>query len=193
MCSGARDLRLVFLVGGTSRNCLIAAVVLLAVLSALAAETVAANGRARLISSQESGPYQIDVSIIPAEAIVGRTHVSIVVLALADREPLTVADVEVSATAPLEGVGFGPIPAPNDNFPSFFETDLPFDVPGDWEVRIAVFSEMGQASVELPMRVHEAAGRINWILMAALAVFILAAGVFIWGKIPGRTSGQNTS
>ena len=165
---------------------------MLSVFAVLASGTTAANGRARLVSSQESGPYQIDVSIIPAEAIVGRTHVSILVLTLADQEPLTVADVEISATGPVGGAGFGPIPAPNDYFPSFFETDLPFDVPGDWQVQVMVSSEMGEASVELPMRVHEAAGRINWILMAALVVILLAAGIFVWGKIPGREGGRGS-
>ena len=169
---------------------------LTSVLAALTAGTVMGNGQARLISSQEAGPYQIDISIIPAEAIVGRTHVSIVVLSLADREALTVANVEISATGPLdtagESSGFGPIPALNNYFPSFFETDLPFDVPGDWQLLVAVSSELGQATVELPMQVHESAGSINWILMAALVVFLLAAGVFISGKIPGRSGGRSS-
>ena len=170
----------------------LAALAILSVLTVLAAGTVIGNGRARLISSQESGPYQIDASIIPAEAIVGRTHVSIVVLALPDREPLTVADVKISATGPAGGGDFGPIPAPNNFFPSFFETDLPFDVPGDWQVQVSVSSEMGDASVELPMRVHESGGSINWVLMAALAVILMAAGVFIWAKVPGRSSGGSS-
>ena len=102
------------------------------------------------------------------------------------------ADVEISATGPVGGAGFGPIPAPNDYFPSFFETDLPFDVPGDWQVQVMVSSEMGEASVELPMRVHEAAGRTNWILMVALVVILLAAGIFVWGKIPGRPGGRRS-
>ena len=166
----------------------LAALAILSVLTILAAGIVIANGRARLISSQEAGPYQIDVSIIPAEAIVGRTHVSIVVLSLVDKEPLTVADVEITATGPLEGAGFGPIPAPNNYFPSFFETDLPFDVPGNWQLEVAVSSDLGEAAVGVPMQVYESSGAINWVLMAALAVIILAAGVFIWGKIPGRSS-----
>ena len=99
-----------WLVGGGLRTYLVV-LAMLSVFAVLAAGTIAANGRARLVSSQESGPYQIDVSIIPAEAIVGRTHVSILVLTLADKEPLTVAHVEISATGPIGGAGFGPIPA----------------------------------------------------------------------------------
>ena len=180
-----------WLVGGGLRTYLVV-LAMFSVFAVLAAGTIAANGRARLVSSQESGPYQIDVSIIPAEAIVGRTHVSILVLTLADKEPLTVAHVEIAATGPIGGAGFGPIPAPNDYFPSFFETDLPFDVPGDWHVQVTVHSDMGDASVELPMQVYESTGRINWILMAALVVILLAAGIFVWGKIPGRDGGRRS-
>ena len=159
----------------------------LAVIGLLATGTVSANGRARLISSQEAGAYQIDVSILPGEAVVGRTHVSILLRGLESQEPLTTATVFLSGSGPPGAAGFGPIPAPNDSFPSFYETDLPFDMPGAWQMSVDVASELGEATALVSMQVYEPGGTINWILLAALAVIMVAAGVYIWGKVPGRS------
>ena len=73
-----------------------------------------------LVSSQEMGPYRIDVSILPGQAVVANTHVSVRVLSLESLEPLTDATVMLSATGPEGSIDLGPIPAPNDFSPQFF-------------------------------------------------------------------------
>lgn len=145
-----------------------------------------ANGRASLVWSQEQGPYRIDVSIIPGQAVVANTHVSVLVLSLASDEPITEATVTLSATGPEGSTALGPISAPNDLAPQFFETDVPFDLPGAWEMTVDVASGLGEAAIVVPMDVREGGASINWILMAALAVVIVTVGVWIWDRVSGK-------
>lgn len=145
-----------------------------------------ANGRATLVLSKEQGPYQIDVSILPGQAVVANTHVSVLVKSLESGDPITEASVILSATGPEGSTALGPIPAPNDFVPQFFETDVPFDLPGDWEMTVDVASDLGEASVVVPMSVREGGANINWILMAALAVVIVTVGVWTWDRVSGR-------
>lgn len=145
-----------------------------------------ANGRAKLISAQESGPYFIEISLLPGQAVVGNTHISVRLRSLETDEVLTTAKVAVSAAAPEGGTGFENISAPNDISPTFFETDLPFDMIGDWQVSVAVVSQLGETSVTVLLEVKEGGGGLNFIFIAAVVVIILAVGVFVWGRFPGR-------
>ena len=166
----------------------LARIVLLALVIAAAFgySITSANGRALLVSSQEQGPYLIDVSILPGQAVVANTHVSIRVLSLASGDPITEATVTISAIGPEGSSLLGPIPAPNDFTPQFFETDVPFDLPGEWEMTVAVASGLGDAAIVVPMNVRQGGGSINWILMAALAVVIVTVGIWTWDRVRGR-------
>ena len=149
-----------------------------------------ANGRATLLLSQEQGPYVVDVSILPAEAVVTNTHLSILLRSLEGDEVLTQAQVEISATGPAGSTDLGPIPAPNDVAPQFYEATVPFDLEGDWEVMIVVNSDLGQETVVVPMYVNPGGGGINWVLLAALGVMIIAAGVWTWDRVAGRSQAR---
>jgi hypothetical protein len=164
----------------------------LAIALAIGYGSVSANGRATMISSQEVGPYRIDLSILPARAVVGKTHLSVLIRSLESNDVLTAAEVTVSAEGPEGAATLGPLPLLNQFSPSFFETDLPFDAEGDWQVQVSVRSELGDATALLQLQVYEGGSRVNWILMSALAVLIVAAGVFIWGRVPGRTEGPHS-
>ena len=166
----------------------LARIVLLALVitAAFGYSITSANGRALLVSSQEQGTYRIDVSILPGQAVVANTHVSIRVLSLANGDPITEATVTISAIGPEGSSPLGPIPAPNDFTPQFFETDVPFDLPGEWEMTVSVASGLGDAAIVVPMNVREGGGSINWILMAALAVVIVTVGVWTWDRVRGR-------
>ena len=170
----------------TAGRSILAALVILAGFLFLVQGVASANGRAELVHSQNAGPYQVDVSILPGQAVVGRTHISVLLRSLATGEVLTAASVAVSATGPPGSTNMEPVAALNEFPPSFFETDLAFDLVGRWEVLVTVSSELGEARVLVPLQVREGGGGINLILMAAVAVIILAAGVFIWGRVPGR-------
>ncbi len=173
---------------GLSTAPLLATIVILMTIGLLVPGSAQANGRAKLISSQESGPYVIDISLLPGQAVVGTTHISILLRSLVTDDIVTSATVNVSATGPEGSTGFEDISAPNDYTPSFFETDLPFDIVGLWQIRLAVISDLGETTLMVPLEVKEGGRGLNFIMMAALVVIILAVGVFIWGRFPGKGS-----
>jgi hypothetical protein len=141
-----------------------------------------------MVASQEQGPYFIEVGILPAQAIVNNTHVSILLRSLSDNAILTEAEVNLSATGPESATDFGPIPAPNDSAHQFYETVLPFDVAGEWLVSVQISSELGEETLQVPMNVVGGGLNINWILMAAIVVAILAVGIWTWDRVTGRKS-----
>lgn len=162
------------------------ALLVLALVLALGYSLASANGRATLVASQEKGPYRIDVSILPGQAVVGNTHLSIFVLSLASEDPVTQAEVNVSATGPAGAADLGPTPALNSYSPHFFEMDLPFDLEGEWLVAISVASELGEETVQVPFNVHPGGATINVIWIAAGSVAILAVGIWTWDRVRGR-------
>ena len=145
-----------------------------------------ANGRATLVATEKKGPYVIDISILPGSAVVANTHMSILVRSSVDEQVLTDAKVAISATGPPSATALESLPASNDTTPQFYEATVPFDLEGDWEVLVRVRSELGEETVLIPMYVHPGGSNINWILLAALAVFILAVGVWTWDRVAGR-------
>ncbi len=153
---------------------------------ALGYSLTSANGRATLVSSQEQGPYRIDVSILPGQAVVANTHLSVLILSLASEAPVTQARVDVSGTGPAGAADFGPIPALNSFTPQFFEMDLPFDLEGEWTVVISVASELGEETILVPLTVLPGGATINVIWIGALLVAILALGIWTWDRLRGR-------
>ena len=160
--------------------------ILLAMASFLNGDVVSANGRATLVSSQEKGPYRIDVSILPGQAVVANTHLSVLVISKATEQALTNATVNVSATGPAGSTDLGPKPAPNDVSPQFYETDLPFDMAGQWELKIDVSTELGEETIIVPLDVRQGGSNLNWILLAAVAVAIITVGVWTWDRVSRR-------
>ena len=158
----------------------------LALLMAFGFSLTSANGRATLVSSQEQGPYRIDVSILPGQAVVANTHLSVLIRSLADETPVTQATVDVSGTGPAGAADFGPIPALNSYSPQFFETDLPFDLEGDWTVVISVASELGQETIQVPFNVRTGGSSINLIWIGVVMVAIVTLGIWTRDRLRGR-------
>ena len=158
-------------------------------LAGLEPAAAAANGRATRIASEEQGPYRVEVSILPARAVVNNTHLSVQVVDLSSGAMLPDAVVRVSGVGPADAAGrpaaFGPIAAVNDVSPQFFEAILPFAVPGEWELSISINSDLGAETVQvaLPVRAGES---INLIWVAAVAVAVLALGIWTYDRIRGR-------
>ena len=140
-------------------------------------KSVAANGRAQLLTSREAGPYRIDVSSLPGQPVVNNTHLSILVWSLAQEQPITRAAVNVSATGPTGSSTLGPIPARNDVSPQYFETDLPFDMEGEWQVSIEVVAEPGEESIVVPVVVRRG-GQINLFFLAAVVLAVTTLSVW---------------
>ena len=155
-------------------------------------EQVYANGRATLLVSEEQGPYRIDVSVLPSQPVVNNTHVSVLLMSKLDDKPIIDAEVAVSATGPQNGVSIGPYQAVNDLVPQFFETTLPFSTQGVWNVQITVSSDLGEESISVLFDVVLGGG-MNWIMVSAVVVAILAVGIFIWDKLPLNKRSSNGS
>ncbi len=153
---------------------------------ALGTGLAAANGKARLVSTQTAGPYRVEFSILPAKAVVGSTHASILVRSLAGNDILTQATVRIAGTGPEGSTAFGPIDAGHQFSPQYYETAMPFDQAGPWQVRVDVHSAQGYASVTVPLEVREPSTEINGILVAAIAVAVLALGIWTYDRIRGK-------
>ena len=119
--------------------------------------------------------------------MVGQTHFSIFIQSLSSGQALTRATVLISATGPPGATSLGPILAPNDNSPQFFETNVPFDLEGAWHVSIDVSSDLGDVTILLPLSVSPGGG-IDLILVAAAAVAMLALSIWIWDRLSGKKS-----
>ena len=150
----------------------------------IAPNLVWANGGTTLIMSQEQGPYRVDVSLSPGRAIVGTNHLSILIVTIENGDPVTSAAVNIFAVGPAGSTDIGPIPAPNDVSPQFFETNLPFDMQGGWVLTIEIIAEAGDETVTVPLIVRDG-GRINLIMVAVVAVLAVTVSIWTWDRIKG--------
>ena len=144
-----------------------------------------ANGKATLLMSEEKGPYRVDISSLPNRPIVNNTHLSLLVMSKSDSTPITNAEILVSAEGPIGAADILAHVAVNDVVPQYFETTLPFGVEGVWNVTIDISSDIGDESISVLLDVTSGS-RVNWILMIAIVVAILAGGIFTWDKVSGR-------
>ena len=165
---------------------LVVSIVVLVVIGMLAMGTARADGGDEHTDSQESGPYIVDINLSPGHSVLGQNQISVILRSLDDRELVTTATVEVSASGPEGSSGFQDIPAYDDQNYGLFQADIPFDLVGKWEVLVAISSDLGETMVVVPIDVAESGdGGINFIIVAAVVVIILAVIVFIWGKVSG--------
>ena len=143
---------------------------------------VSANGGAQLLTSREAGPYRIDVSTLPGQPVVNNTHLSIQVWSLEEEAPITEGTVNVFATGPAGSAPLGPMLARNDVSPRYYETDLPFGVEGEWQVRIVVVAPPGEESVVVPVFVQRG-GRFNLFFVTAVGLAVAALSIWTVNRI----------
>lgn len=151
----------------------------------MANDVLSANGKATLLMTEEKGAYRVDISSLPNRPVVNNTHLSLLVMSTADSTPITRAEVSVSAVGPVGSIDILAHDALNDVVPQYFETTLPFNVEGVWEVTINLSSDLGEESISILLDVTTGSP-VNWILMTAIVVAILAGGIFTWDKVSGR-------
>ena len=151
----------------------------------MANDVLSANGKATLLMTEEKGDYRVDISSLPNRPVVNNTHLSLLVMSAADGTPITRAEVSVSAVGPVGSIDILTHDALNDVVPQYFETTLPFNVEGVWDVTINLSSDLGEESISILLDVTTGSP-VNWILMTAIVVAILAGGIFTWDKVSGR-------
>ena len=192
----------------TYRTSIAAALMLAAITGSLyGTPKVNAHGLTSPIAEGVAGPYEYVVGIWPPIPSVGDLFISITLSA--NQQPVTNADVTVTATVDDGPVDLGPRPAIN-NFlhPQSYELSMTLSTPGQWWFKIEIESPLGDAVLEVPLEItgsegtsndrerevatdpgsagreaggqEVAGGKLNWVTIAA-PLAILGFGLGIWG------------
>ena len=156
-------------------------------------ETAQANGGTRpVVTNQTVGPYKVQVGIFPGQPRVGNLHLSIRVEDASGVQVLTGATVFASLTGPPGATDVGLVPAANTpQNPQTYDVDMPLDMIGSWILTLETNSELGKASLDVPLEVVEPEG-FDLILFLAGGVAILALVVWIRDRI-GKGRSQSGS
>ena len=143
-----------------------------------------ANGGARpVVTNATVGPYKMQVGIFPGQPRVGNLHLSIRVEDASGEQVLTGATVYASLAGPPGATSVGLVPAVNTpQNPQTYDVDMPLDMIGSWTLTLETDSELGQASLDVPLEVVEPEG-FDLILLLAGGVAILALVLWIRGRI----------
>ncbi len=146
-----------------------------------------ANGNTRpVVKNERVGPYDLQVGILPGTPRVGNLHFSILVNNAENGEPITDALVMVAANGPLNATSVGPVQALNTpRNPRFYDVDVPLDMEGSWTFTLEVVTELGEASLELPLEVSRPGG-FSVAFVAAVAIALLAVSIWTWDRVRRR-------
>ena len=153
-------------------------------------ETAQANGGTRpVVTNKTVGPYKLQVGIFPSKPRVGNLHLSIMVEDAVRGQPLADATVFVSLAGPAGATNVGPVPANNTpQNPQFYDVNMPLDMIGSWTLTLETNSNLGQASLDVPLEVAEPEG-FDLILLLTGVVVILAIALWIRGWV-GKVRSQ---
>ena len=151
------------------------------------AQTAFANGDTHaVVKNGNSGPYELQVGILPGRPKVGILHLSILVKNAETGMTITDATVMVIATGPTGATKVSPVQATNSQQSQhFYDVDIPLDMEGNWTLTVDTDSQLGKASLRLSLEVTESGG-LNVVLVAAGSVTALAVGLWAWGRIRRR-------
>jgi hypothetical protein len=155
--------------------------------------TAQANGGTRpVVTNKIVGPYKVQVGIFPGQPRVGNLHLSIKVEDASGEQVLTGATVFTSLTGPPGATSVGLVPATNTpQDPQTYDVDMPLDMIGSWILTLETDSELGQASLDVPLEVVEPEG-FDLILLLAGGVAILALVLWIRDRM-GKGKSQSGS
>ena len=145
----------------TYRTSIAAALMLAAITGSLSGTPrVNAHGLTSPIAEGVAGPYEYVVGIWPPIPSVGDLFISITLSA--NQQPVTNADVTVTATVDDGPVDLEPRPAIN-NFlhPQSYELSMPLSTPGQWWFKIEIESPLGDAVLEVPLEITGSEGTSN--------------------------------
>ena len=148
---------------------------------------VSANGATRLIINDvREGPYLFRVGILPGSPKVGNLHLSVRIQSAEGDDIIHDGRMIIQATGPEPGMTAGPVKATNrpDN-PQVFDADITMTALGTWTMTLETDSELGEATLVVPLQVTEAGG-FNLLIVAVIAVVVLAVGALGWSQLKQR-------
>jgi len=165
----------------------IALLISTAVVSPLQTRQVSANGATRLIVNDEHvGPYLFRVGILPGNPKVGNLHLSVLIQAAEGDDIIENGQMIIQATGPEPGIIAGPVLAKNALLnPQVFDADINLTALGNWTITLETVSELGDATLEVPLQVTEAEG-FNLLIVVVIVAVALAIAALRWSQMNER-------
>jgi hypothetical protein len=155
--------------------------------SPLRPDQVSANGATRLIVNDvKEGPYLFRVGILPGSPKVGNLHLSILIQPAEGDGTVSDGHVIVQATGPEAGMTAGPVRATNSPLnPQVFDADITLTDLGTWSMTLETVSELGEATLVVPLQVTEAGG-FNLMIVFVIVGVAVAIGALVWSQMQQR-------
>jgi len=148
---------------------------------------VSANGATRLIVNDEvQGPYRFRVGVLPGSPKIGNLHLSILIQPDKGDEIIQDGKITIKATGPEPGMTAGPVQATNSPLnPQVFDADLTMTSLGTWSMTLETASELGEATLVVPLQVTETGG-FNLLIVVVIAAIVLSIAALVWSQISKR-------
>ncbi len=157
------------------------------VASPLQARQVSANGATRLIvNDKKVGPYLFRIGILPGSPKVGNLHLSVLIQAAEGDDTIEDIRMIIEATGPEPGMIAGPVQATNTPLnPQVFDADITLTSLGSWTMTLAAVSELGEATLSVPLQVTEVEG-FNLLIVVVFVVVALTISTLAWSQMKQR-------
>ena len=151
--------------------------------SPLQPDQVSANGATRLIiNDAQEGPYLFRVGILPGSPKVGNLHLSVLIQSADGDQIISDGQMIIQATGPELGMTAGPVQATNAPLnPQVFDADITLTALGTWTITLETVSELGGATLVVPLQVTEAGG-FNLLIVLVIAVIVVAIAALVWSQ-----------
>ena len=148
---------------------------------------VSANGGTRtVVQNVRVGPYELTLGIFPSRPKVGNLHLSILVKDAVADALVTDATVKVAALGPEGATDVSPVQATNTpQSPQFYDVDIPLDMEGSWTLTLGTDSQLGKASLDVPLDVSATAD-LSLVPLLAGMLLVVVMGVWVRGRIRAR-------
>ena len=157
------------------------------VASPLQTRQASANGATRLVVNDEKiGPYLFRVGILPGSPKVGNLHLSVRIQAAEGERIIEDSQIIIRATGPEPEMIAGPVRATNTLLnPQVFDADITLTSLGSWTMTLETVSELGEATLVVPLQVTEAGG-FNLLIVVVIVVVVLAIAALGWSQMKQR-------
>ena len=148
---------------------------------------MSANGATRLIVNDvKEGPYLFRVGVLPGTPKVGNLHLSILIQAADDDDIISNGQMIIQATGPEAGMIAGPVQAANTPLdPQRFDADITLTALGAWTMTLETVSDLGEATLVVPLQVTEAGG-FNLMIVVVIVGIVVAVGALAWSQMQQR-------
>lgn len=156
-------------------------VLLLAV--TLSWSSVSANDGSDIFFDASSGGYHITLTVQPEVVAVGEVHFSITLTESDSMVPVTDAEIVLLAVdqnkEPIYQVRA--LNTPND--PIHYVSNIKFESPGDWVLRIEISGHLGDSNFEVPLLIKQPAlmpASEGTILFFGILAVLITGSLYLW-------------